>query len=69
VKNGGTLVALAQQHGYDWGLLPAPVDPETREKMPVGPAESLGQVRHSDIETDNIFAAYGNLDESGIAFL
>jgi len=35
VKNGGTLVLFGQQHGYDWGLLPIPADPETGEKKPV----------------------------------
>jgi len=32
VKNGGTLVVLTQQHGYDWGLLPTPENPETGER-------------------------------------
>ena len=31
VKNGGTLVVFAQQHGSDWGLLPVPQDPVTRD--------------------------------------
>jgi len=35
VKNGGTLVILSQQHGYDWELLPTPIDPETGERRPV----------------------------------
>jgi hypothetical protein len=35
VKNGGTLVLLAQRHGYDWGLLPTPADPATGDKRPV----------------------------------
>ncbi|OGP93389.1 MAG: hypothetical protein A2157_17995 [Deltaproteobacteria bacterium RBG_16_47_11] len=35
VKNGGTLVLFAQQHGYDWDLLPVPVNPETGERKPV----------------------------------
>lgn len=34
VKNGGTLVVFAQQHNYDWGLLPTPADPVTGEKNP-----------------------------------
>jgi len=35
VKNGGTLVVFAQQHGYDWGLLPTPVNLETGERKPI----------------------------------
>lgn len=35
VKNGGTLVVLSQQHGADWGLLPAPIDPITGLKKSV----------------------------------
>jgi hypothetical protein len=35
VKNGGTLVVFTQQHGYDWGLLPTPVDPETGKRKSI----------------------------------
>jgi sugar lactone lactonase YvrE len=35
VKNGGTLVVFTQQHGYDWEILPTPVNPQTGEKEPV----------------------------------
>ncbi|MFH0844922.1 MAG: hypothetical protein V1930_05555, partial [Pseudomonadota bacterium] len=35
VNNGGTLVVFSQQHGYDWGLLPAPVDSKTGEERPI----------------------------------
>ena len=35
VKNGGTLVLFTQQHGYDWDLLPVPINPETGERKPV----------------------------------
>jgi len=35
VKNGGTLVVLTQQHGYDWEMLPVPVNPETGERKSV----------------------------------
>ncbi|MDI6753649.1 MAG: hypothetical protein QME78_04555 [Thermodesulfobacteriota bacterium] len=35
VQKGGTLVAFGQQHGYDWELLPTPVNPETGERKSV----------------------------------
>jgi hypothetical protein len=35
VKNGGVLVLFTQQHGYDWDLLPVPINPETGERKPV----------------------------------
>ncbi|MDA8161446.1 MAG: hypothetical protein M0022_00860, partial [Desulfobacteraceae bacterium] len=35
VKNGGTLVAFAQQHGADWDLLPVPVDPVSGQREAV----------------------------------
>jgi hypothetical protein len=35
VKNGGTLVLFTQQHGYDWDLVPVPINPETGERKPV----------------------------------
>jgi|GEM_PF-4731079 len=35
VKNGGILVALTQQLGRDWGLLPTPIDPDVGERKPV----------------------------------
>jgi len=35
VKNGGTLVVLTQQHGYDWDLLPVPTSAETGERKSV----------------------------------
>ncbi|MGB9700379.1 MAG: hypothetical protein ACPL5I_13465, partial [Thermodesulfobacteriota bacterium] len=35
VKNGGTLIVFAQQHGDDWQLLPTPENPATGETKPV----------------------------------
>jgi hypothetical protein len=35
VKEGGTLVVFAQQHGYEFGILPTPPDPVTGEARPL----------------------------------
>jgi hypothetical protein len=35
VKNGGTLIVFAQQHGYEFGVLPTPVDPITGQSKPL----------------------------------
>ncbi|MGQ9638729.1 MAG: hypothetical protein ACUVT6_13215, partial [Thermodesulfobacteriota bacterium] len=35
VRNGGTLIVFAQQHGVDWQLLPTPEDPEAGERRVV----------------------------------
>ena len=35
VRNGGSLVLFTQQHGFDWELLPTPVNPDTGERKPV----------------------------------